>query len=73
MLKKSIAVFKVWWMWVLILACSPALADSAAAWKDYQSTRNPLMELGYLVVGMIIFFTILSMINKAVERKKKKR
>lgn len=59
-------------LFCLIIA-QPALTDSAAAWKNYQEGRNPLLEVGLLVVGAVIFFVLLGAINKAMEASKKKK
>lgn len=50
-----------------------AYADSAAAWKDYQNSRNPMIEVGLLVVGAVIFFAVLIVVNNTLEKRKKKR
>ena len=58
-----------------LIAVQPVSADSAAAWKAYQEGRDPLMEVGLLVIGVVIFFSLLVFVNKVIEsrnRKKKK-
>lgn len=57
------------------IATQPVLADSAEAWKAYQEGRNPLMEVGLLIVGVVVFFGLLVFVNKAMEagRNKKKK
>lgn len=51
----------------------PALTDSAAAWKAYQASRNPLLELGFFVLGVFVFFLLLGWLNRYSERKKKSK
>tara|TARA_R110002111_G_scaffold143696_3_gene209813 strand:- start:1575 stop:1823 length:249 start_codon:yes stop_codon:yes gene_type:complete len=51
----------------------PALADSAEAWKAYQEGRNPVMEIGLLVAGVVVFFSLLVFVNKAMKSSKKKK
>jgi len=60
---------------IILLASNPVLADSAEAWKTYQDGRDPMMELGLLVVGVVIFFVVLFLASKAVDAvdAKKKR
>lgn len=48
-----------------------ALADSAAAWKAYQESKNPLVELGLLVIGIVVFFSLLVWLNNLLEKRKK--
>lgn len=57
------------------IATKPVLADSAAAWNAYQEGRNPLMEVGLLIVGVVVFFGLLVFVNKTMEagRNKKKK
>lgn len=66
-----------WKKLYLLIFCfvisQPVLADSAAAWKAYQEGRNPLMEVGLLVVGVVVFFGLLAFINKAMESRKNKK
>ncbi len=56
-----------------LIAVQPVSADSAAAWKAYQEGRDPLMEVGLLVVGVVIFFSLLVFINKAMESRNSKK
>lgn len=58
---------------VVYLSALPAFADSAAAWKAYQDGKNPLLELSLLIVGIIIFFSLLVGLNKLSEKKKKQQ
>lgn len=48
-------------------------AGSGEAWKDYQSNRDPLGELGYLALGTIIFFGLLYLLHKVNERMSAKK
>lgn len=61
----------------LLLSCfvvtQPVLADSAEAWKAYQEGRNPLMEVGLLIVGVVVFFGLLAFVNKAMEASRNKK
>lgn len=64
---------KLFLLFVCIVLTQPVLADSAEAWKAYQEGRNPLMEVGLLVVGVVVFFGLLVLVNKAMERSKNKK
>ncbi len=66
--------WKKLYLFIFCFVMTPSvLADSAAAWKAYQEGRNPLLEVGLLVVGVVVFFGLLAFINKAMESRKTKR
>lgn len=51
----------------------PVLADSAEAWKAYQEGRNPFLEMGLLLTGTVVFFTLLAWLHRAIERRKARK
>lgn len=56
-----------------VLSIESAVADSAAAWKAYQEGRDPLMEVGLLLVGVVFFFGLLVAMNKTIESRKRQK
>lgn len=73
MFTKKLTAIRNVFFWILAATSAPALADSAAAWKDYQDGRNPMLELGLIVFASVIFFMVLGWINARMQQKKKKK